>query len=455
MTHSDTDPAVNPEPRLPANSPGLTAGGFPDKLRVLDLFSGIGGFSLGLERTGGFETVAFCEIEPFPRHVLAKHWPEIYCHDDVRTLTKETLCSGYAENALLNRLCRETGGSPASVKGAIGTIKESFARKTPVSTTNGLCKEGVAFSTTMAGNVPAAESENTRFWQLITSTTTGTTSEQNTSGLLGKSLSRADCLTIIKFFVTIATQQNPSTVPAPIREMAGVSENDVRTLTADVLRRDGIAVDVITGGFPCQDISLAGKQAGVGEGTRSGLFSEVIRLAGDIRPGVIILENVANLLSGPSKQRGGWFGRVLGALAAVGYDAVWDCLPAGNLGAPHERDRVWIVAYPSGTGLERLRSAFGDAAEISDAGCHLAGANAAQIQRLHGIQHGWIRAVTDGMDQRPAWGGQQWPQAEPLLCRVDDGIPDRVGRTAACGNAVVPQIPELIGRAILQARQAQ
>lgn len=282
------------------------------KLRVLDLFSGIGGFSLGLERTGGFETVAFCEIEPFPRRVLAKHWPEVPCYDDVRTLTGARLAA------------------------------------------------------------------------------------------------------------------------------------------------DGIAgINVITGGFPCQDLSVAGKQRGMGEGTRSGLWSEIIRLVGELRPQYVIVENVAALLAGPSERRGGWFGRVLGDLATIGYDAIWDCLPAGNLGAPHERDRVWIVAYPSGTGLERLRSAFGDASEISDAGCQLAIANAAQIQRLHGLQHGWIRTVSDGVDQRPAWGGQQWPQAEPLLCRVDDGIPDRVGRTAALGNAVVPQIPELIGRAILASMQGE
>ena len=71
------------------------------KLRVLDLFSGIGGFSLGLERTGGFETVAFCEIEPFPRKVLAKHWPDVPCHPDIRNLkgseigAVDVICGGY------------------------------------------------------------------------------------------------------------------------------------------------------------------------------------------------------------------------------------------------------------------------------------------------------------------------------------------------------------------------
>jgi DNA (cytosine-5)-methyltransferase 1 len=394
------------------------------KLRVLDLFSGIGGFSLGLERTGGFETVAFCEIEDFPRRVLAKHWPEIYCHDDVRTLTKETLCNGYAENALLNRLCRETGGSPASVKGAIGNIKENFARKTPASTTNGPRKEDVAFSTIMAGNVPAAENENTRFWQLITSTTTGTTSGQDTKGLPGKSLSRADCLTIIKFFATIATQQSPSTVPAHIKAMAGVSDNDVRTLTADVLRRDGIAVDVITGGFPCQDLSVAGKQRGMGEGTRSGLWSEIVRLVGELRPQYVIVENVAALLAGPSERRGGWFGRVLGDLAEIGYDAEWHCIPASYLSALHQRDRIWIAAYPNS---DRLR--------LQRIGTPAGGAwSQEQFARLVQV------ALQHAIPARSGGG-------------ILDGLPDRAHRLKALGNAVVPQIPELIGRAILEAHK--
>lgn len=118
--------------------------------------------------------------------------------------------------------------------------------------------------------------------------------------------------------------------------------DDVRTLTAERLAADGIAVDVITGGFPCQDISFAGLGAGLA-GERSGLFYEVARLVGELGPRYVILENVGALLS-----RG--LDAVLGTLASLGYDAEWHCIPAAHLGAPHRRDRVWIVAYAkSGT----------------------------------------------------------------------------------------------------------
>jgi DNA (cytosine-5)-methyltransferase 1 len=156
--------------------------------RVLSLFAGIGGFDLGLERAGGFETVAFCEIDPFCRKVLAKHWPDVPCYEDVRELTSERLAA------------------------------------------------------------------------------------------------------------------------------------------------DGIAVDVITGGFPCQDISIAGKRAGMAKGTRSGLWSECKRLVGELRPQFALFENVPNLLSGPSEQPGGWFATILSDLASLGFDAEWHYLPASFVG---------------------------------------------------------------------------------------------------------------------------
>ena len=243
------------------------------KLKVLDLFSGIGGFSLGLERTGGFETVAFCEIDPFCRKVLAKHWPNVRQYEDVRKLT------------------------------------------------------------------------------------------------------------------------------------------------ADTLARDGIGVDVITGGFPCQDISCAGRQAGIGAGTRSGLWSEIFRLASELSPSYVFVENVPNLLSGPSEQPGGWFGRILGDLASLGYDAEWHCVPASYVGAPHIRDRVWIVAHPD-------------------------------VQENHIGSLGKVftrRGLPRGNSSSP------WGTAMPAISRMGDGVPGELDRLGALGNAVVPQIPELIGRAILDA----
>lgn len=242
-----------------------------NKLRVLDLFSGIGGFSLGLERTGGFETVAFCEIEEFPRRVLARHWPNVPCYRDVRELTAERLSA------------------------------------------------------------------------------------------------------------------------------------------------DGIAVDVICGGFPCQDLSATGSQAGFGEDTRSGLFRHMVRLAREVRPKFVVFENVARLLSGPKEAPGEWFGEFLGALAEIGHDAEWCSITAASIGAPHERDRVWIVAYPHTAQLERgsiSRRIYAQHADFSDT-C--------------------------------------WGKDKPTVERASNGLPYQMDRLAALGNAVVPQIPELIGNAILQA----
>jgi DNA-cytosine methyltransferase len=96
-------------------------------------------------------------------------------------------------------------------------------------------------------------------------------------------------------------------------------------------------VDVVCGGFPCQDISDAGKRAGI-DGERSGLWAEFARLIRELEPRYIVVENVAALL-------GRGLSRVLGDLAESGYDAEWDCLPASAVGAPHRRDRIWIVAY--------------------------------------------------------------------------------------------------------------
>ena len=102
--------------------------------------------------------------------------------------------------------------------------------------------------------------------------------------------------------------------------------------------------DVLTAGFPCQDLSVAGSQRGIGEGTRSGLFYEVMRLVGEIRPKFVLLENVRNLIS---HQDGKTFQEILFQIAKHGYDAEWNIVSGRDLGTCHERKRIWILCYES------------------------------------------------------------------------------------------------------------
>jgi DNA (cytosine-5)-methyltransferase 1 len=268
------------------------------KLRVLSLFAGIGGFDLGLGRTGGFETVAFCEIDPFCRRVLAKHWPKVPCYEDVRELTAERL------------------------------------------------------------------------------------------------------------------------------------------------RADGISVDVICGGFPCQDISGAGLKAGIA-GERSGLWADFERLIREIRPSYVLVENVADLL-----HRG--VGRVLGDLAALGYDAEWHAIPICAVGGPHERDRLWIVAYPAivGRGQGRSWRPYPSAARQQNEQQPQAPAYPAPMLRRSLLWQQQDRAL------REHWT-TDWQSYAEALRGMDDGVSGRVDGLAALGNSLSPWIPELLGRAILASLEQQ
>lgn len=263
-----------------------------DRLRVLDLFSGIGGFSLGLERTGGFKTVAFCEIEEFPRRVLAKHWPGV-----------------------------------------------------------------------------------------------------------------------------------------PIYE-------DIRTLTADRLAADGIAVDVICGGPPCQDLSQAGRRKGL-SGRRSRNIFPFLRLVRDLRPAAVIIENVTAL-----RRRG--LARILRILMAFGYRVEWHCIPGAYVGSPDIRDRLWIIAlaqhsHPNSVGSHPAPVNFHRDAELFDQQECVSGSLVSPLAHaLAGL----------GSTANGSW------DPEPGVCRVVDGVSTEVDRIKSLGNAVKPHIPELIGRAILQARAA-
>lgn len=238
---------------------------------------------------------------------------------------------------------------------------------------------------------------------------------------------------------------------------------DVRTLDGKQFRG---TIDVVCGGFPCQDISVAGNQAGIEEGTRSGLWSECARLLGEIRPRYAIFENVTALLNGGG---GDWFKRVLWDISEVGYDAEWHCIPASELGAHHHRDRIWIIAYPkrntsrtnaraqsrASNEWEKLQqknrealpgntgSICKDVADTNLLGCerHSEAGNPEEVRPR--ISELIKRLIND--KQSEGW------EVEPCVGRVANGVPRRSHRLKQLGNAVVPQIPDAIGRAIMEA----
>jgi DNA (cytosine-5)-methyltransferase 1 len=359
-------------------------------LTVGSLFSGIGGFDLGFERAG-MHTVWFCEQDAFCQRVLAKHWPGVPCHPDVRALVADTASLGREDGPGL-----DDRGRPLvrSVPGAVG----------------GTGRRDSAPRVQDGGRDSVASSE----------------------GDVGE----------------------PLPVPVPY-------------------------VDVLCGGFPCQDISLAGKGAGI-DGSRSGLWREFARLIGELRPRYVVVENVPALTS-----RG--LDRVLGDLAACGFDAEWDHLPASAFGAPHRRDRLWLVAYASS---DELWEQSGRGGGESGSGAALAGLNGAarsladaprdmpagstptgaerERARARGQRSGADLADTDGRrlevgpqrngeplgpglepslghdpDGRSAW------EFEPDVGRVAHGIPARVERLRSLGNSLVPQIAQWIGERIV------
>jgi DNA (cytosine-5)-methyltransferase 1 len=215
-------------------------------------------------------------------------------------------------------------------------------------------------------------------------------------------------------------------------------------------------VDVIVGGFPCQDISNAGLRAGI-EGERSGLWREFARIIGELRPRFVLVENVAALLSPNYDKRTciirpAAIARVLGDLAEIGYVAEWEVISAADLGAPHRRDRVWILAYAARELLDGCRIITGQTKgdEYPDVRPKLSVPYGNDVQGLiPGSTDTQERSDSRERQARPcdAGYGGQWA-VEPNVGRVAYGVPKRVDRLRGLGNAVVPQIPEIFARRI-------
>ena len=227
---------------------------------------------------------------------------------------------------------------------------------------------------------------------------------------------------------------------------------------------------LITGGFPCQDISLAGKGAGI-EGKKSGLWSELFRIIGEVRPKFALIENVPALTI-----RGGT--RVIADLTSIGYDTEWQIVGADDVGAPHRRKRIWIVAYSNG--LQRLdlrrqeseqsqkefegvsfrsdssrdnvansNSGFSDRKEKEICTGRDSSDNGSQevpnstnercrLRSIFGRNENRRRSSSNAL--QPGEGRFKEWAVEPAICRVVDGLPNRVDRLRGLGNAIVPQV---------------
>lgn len=299
------------------------------KLKVLDLFSGIGGFSLGLESTGGFETVAFCEIDKPCQRILRKHWADASIFDDVTVLKAGNLIDSGRKFLI---------------------FEDNFCSHTVVTD-----------------------------------------------------------------------------------------------------------VDVICGGFPCQDISTANVTGQGLEGERSGLWKEFKRLIKEIKPRYAIIENVANL-----RNKG--LTTVLQDLRKIGYDAEWHIIPASALGGYHRRERLWIIAYPNRERSEHSGESFGASTKKSST---LSFSNGEPTPNTDYLR---FRLSLASKEEKRKWWSEVSArfsgvlrkifEVEPTVRRGNDGLSkrldkDRKERIKQLGNAVVPQIPQLIGEAILEYERRQ
>jgi DNA (cytosine-5)-methyltransferase 1 len=265
-------------------------------------------------------------------------------------------------------------------------------------------------------------------------------------GILGGHLLGWRCVCAVEFnayarSVLLARQNDGTLPPFPIWD-------DVRTFDGRPWR--GL-VDVVSGGFPCQDISAAGKGDGL-DGERSGLWSEMARIIGEVRPRFAFVEN-SPMLTG----RG--LGRVLGDLAALGFDAEWGVLGAADVGAPHVRERIWIVAHAMRDGLRRP----GSTNEVP-----FVGGRAPQRGEVASQAQSSRKDVADSLREGLSLSGQEpngangeqsggglaasgrWP-AEPGLDRMAHGVAHRTDRIRAIGNGQVPRVAATAWRILTEA----
>lgn len=208
--------------------------------------------------------------------------------------------------------------------------------------------------------------------------------------------------------------------------------------------------DIICGGFPCQDLSVAGKMVGIG-GKKSGLWYTLFEFISVLRPSIVILENVPNVVNLGLPQ-------ICGAMAEIGYDMQWGIVSAASMGAPHLRRRWFAVAYPcdqwallqqkSGQHKEKVFThRLGSAQDASYSPCKHRKKNSKHSKRMEEEQF-----VEYGSGENRGFHPGNYWKGFPVksgICRRDDGIPNRLERIRSLGNSIVPQCAEYIGRLIV------
>jgi DNA (cytosine-5)-methyltransferase 1 len=222
--------------------------------------------------------------------------------------------------------------------------------------------------------------------------------------------------------------------------------NDIRTTTGHELG----TVDVMAGGFPCQDISIAGKRQGIKQGTRSGLWLEFARLIGEIRPRIVLLENVAAITTLGGTQ-------VIADLTTLGYSAEWGIIPASAVGAPHRRERWFCVAYPMSqrwgsswhgqeysNDLDRIDSSYQFSGRSIELGIssHSPSVGNSECQRWEGITQRQIQqseifaAGCENVDNPLCSGFDRQPRGRAIAISTDGYQPDAGAAQSILGRAV-------------------
>ena len=229
--------------------------------------------------------------------------------------------------------------------------------------------------------------------------------------------------------------------------------NDVREITRQQYEQDGLELpEIITGGFPCQPFSVAGRQKGSRDNRY--LWPEMFRIIKEFKPRWIIAENVRGIIN---IQDGVVFEGVHADLESQGYETQTFNIPAAGVGAPHRRERVWIVANSRRTirGKQSTRNKESIGPETSQetkrsADSDSVARSSEREKIMANSKRVYVQGQHDGSGKEQSRRGGWW-EVEPNVGRVADGLPGRVHRLKGLGNSIVPQIAEEIGKAILKA----